>query len=112
VPGLRAKGHNIGPATIVGMAPSPTGRGYWLVDSAGGMFAFGDAKFYGSVPQLRQQGKVTAPATIVGMTVTRSGRGYWMLDSTGGVFAFGDAKYYGSLPAFGIGTTAVSLAST
>jgi hypothetical protein len=27
---------------------SPTGQGYWLVASDGGIFAFGDAAFYGS----------------------------------------------------------------
>ena len=33
---------------IVGMAPTPTGNGYWLVASDGGIFAFGDARFFGS----------------------------------------------------------------
>ena len=33
---------------IVGMAATPDGRGYWLVASDGGIFAFGDAGFYGS----------------------------------------------------------------
>ena len=33
---------------IVGMAATPTGKGYWFVASDGGMFVFGDAKFYGS----------------------------------------------------------------
>ena len=28
---------------IVGMAATPTGKGYWLVASDGGIFAFGDA---------------------------------------------------------------------
>ena len=30
------------------MAPTTTGAGYWLVASDGGIFAFGDAGFYGS----------------------------------------------------------------
>ncbi len=30
------------------MAPTPTGAGYWLVASDGGIFTFGDAGFYGS----------------------------------------------------------------
>ena len=30
------------------MAPTPTGKGYWLVASDGGIFAFGDAAFFGS----------------------------------------------------------------
>jgi hypothetical protein len=33
---------------IVGMATTLGGRGYWLVASDGGIFAFGDAAFYGS----------------------------------------------------------------
>ena len=34
---------------VVGMAASPTGNGYWLVASDGGVFAFGDATFHGSM---------------------------------------------------------------
>ncbi len=30
--------------------PTPTGHGYWLVGSDGGVFSFGDASYYGSVP--------------------------------------------------------------
>ena len=29
------------------MAATPTGKGYWLVASDGGIFTFGDAHFYG-----------------------------------------------------------------
>src|SRR5205807_8094772 len=34
---------------IVGMAATPTGGGYWLVASDGGVFSFGDAGFFGSM---------------------------------------------------------------
>jgi hypothetical protein len=34
---------------VVGMAATPDGKGYWLVASDGGIFAFGDAGFYGSM---------------------------------------------------------------
>jgi len=27
----------------------PTGKGYWLVAADGGIFSFGDARFYGSL---------------------------------------------------------------
>ena len=37
---------------IVGMAPTATGKGYWLVASDGGIFAFGDAGFFGSTGDL------------------------------------------------------------
>jgi len=35
-------------APIVGISASPDGGGYWLVGADGGVFAFGDAVFYGS----------------------------------------------------------------
>jgi hypothetical protein len=35
------------------MAATPTGAGYWLVASDGGIFAFGDATFYGSTGAIR-----------------------------------------------------------
>ncbi len=50
-----------GGGPIVGMAVTPTGNGYWLVASDGGIFAFGDAKFSGST------GAITLNQPIVGM---------------------------------------------
>ena len=34
---------------VVGMAATSDGKGYWLVASDGGIFAFGDATFHGSM---------------------------------------------------------------
>ncbi len=34
------------------MAGSPSGKGYWLVASDGGIFNYGDAGFYGSAGSL------------------------------------------------------------
>ncbi len=34
---------------VVGIAATPDGHGYWEVASDGGLFAFGDANFYGSM---------------------------------------------------------------
>jgi hypothetical protein len=48
---------------IVGMTASPSGRGYWFVAADGGIFAFGDARFYGST------GGVRLAHPIVGMAV-------------------------------------------
>src|SRR2546423_1361945 len=48
------------------MAATPTGGGYWLVASDGGIFAFGDAPFFGSTGNLR----LARP--INGMAVTRA----------------------------------------
>jgi hypothetical protein len=46
---------------IVGMAATPDGGGYWLVASDGGIFSFGDARFYGSA------GFSPIPAPVVGI---------------------------------------------
>jgi hypothetical protein len=64
------------------MAATPTGNGYWLVASDGGIFTFGDARFHGST------GALHLAAPIVGMTTTPSGSGYWLGASDGGVFTF------------------------
>ncbi|MEO7442455.1 MAG: hypothetical protein ABIW46_02860, partial [Acidimicrobiales bacterium] len=71
----------------VATTASGTARGYRLVASDGGVFAFGDATFVGSTGALR----LAQP--IVGMAATPTGRGYWLVASDGGVFAFGDATF-------------------
>jgi len=56
------------------MAPSHTGRGYWLVAADGGVFSFGDAAFYGSsgaAPPGRD-------VPVVAMAETSDGHGYWL----------------------------------
>jgi hypothetical protein len=75
---------------IVGMAATPTGNGYWLVASDGGVFSFGDAVFHGST------GSIRLNKPIVAMAGTPTGAGYWFVASDGGIFAFGDAAFFGS----------------
>ena len=75
---------------IVDMVPTAGDRGYWMVASDGGIFSYGDARFYGST------GNLVLNKPIVGMTSTPDGRGYWMVASDGGIFSFGDAAFYGS----------------
>jgi hypothetical protein len=72
------------------MASTPTGRGYWLVASDGGMFSFGDAHFYGSTGGQR----ISAP--ITSMVETPNGAGYWLLGRDGKLYRFGNAAYKGS----------------
>ena len=76
---------------VVGMAPTPTGLGYWLVASDGGMFTFGDAQFLGSM------GGARLNQPIVAMAATPSGNGYWLAAADGGLFSFGDAAFLGSM---------------
>jgi hypothetical protein len=93
-------------APIVGMATTPDGRGYWLVASDGGVFAFGDARFRGST------GGEHLNAPIVGMASTPDGRGYWLVASDGGIFAFGDARFRGSTGSEHLNAPVVGMAAT
>jgi hypothetical protein len=73
------------------MASTPDGGGYWLVASDGGIFAYGDAQFFGST------GAIHLNKPIVGMEAAPAGNGYWLVASDGGIFAFGPgAPFYGS----------------
>ncbi len=88
--GIRGERHphfNGHPVTI---ALTNSGKGWWEVWSDGGVFAFGDAKFYGST------GGIHLTREIVGITPTADGKGYWLVASMVEVFAFGDAKFAGS----------------
>jgi hypothetical protein len=60
------------------------------VASDGGIFAFGDAVFHGSM------GGIPLTKPVVGIAATPDGGGYWEVASDGGVFSFGDAVFHGS----------------
>lgn len=49
-------------APIVGIASTPTGKGYWLVAADGGIFAFGDAQYLGNVEYVKPDGRAWLPA--------------------------------------------------
>ena len=66
---------------IVGMAPTPDSKGYWLVASDGGIFSFGDAGFYGST------GSAQLSSPIIAMARTLDGGGYWLVGVDGGIFS-------------------------
>jgi hypothetical protein len=93
-------------APIVGMAQTGDGGGYWNVASDGGLFAFGDAGFYGSM------GGTPLNRPVVGMAPTRDGRGYWLVAADGGLFAFGDAGFYGSTGSLQLNQPVVGMAAT
>jgi hypothetical protein len=91
---------------IIGMAATPDGQGYWLVATDGGIFAYGDAQFYGST------GALHLNEPIVGMAATPDGKGYWLVASDGGIFSFGDAQFYGSTGALHLNESIVGMAAT
>jgi hypothetical protein len=99
--GQSGKGFNGSP---VGMAATPDSKGYWEVRSDGGVFAFGDAKFYGSA------GAIHLARPIIGIAATADGKGYWLLASDGGVFAFGDAVFAGSTGGLELNAPVVGMA--
>jgi len=86
--------------------PSGGVGGYWMVATDGGVFAFGDAGFHGSL------GGVHLAQPIVGMAGTPDGGGYWMDASDGGVFAFGDAGFHGSTGGIRLNKPVVGMART
>jgi hypothetical protein len=61
-----------------------------MVAADGGIFAFGDAPFYGSA------GNLTLNKPIVGMASSPDGKGYVLVATDGGVFNYGDAGFAGS----------------
>jgi hypothetical protein len=71
--------------------PPPQPAGYRAVASDGGVFAFGDLPYCGSM------GGRPLAAPVVDVTATPGGGGYWEVATDGGIFAFGDAGYFGSM---------------
>ena len=90
---------------VVGITPTADGRGYWEVAADGGLFAFGDASFYGSM------GGSHLNSPIVAMATTAGGGGYWMVASDGGVFSYGNARFQGSMGGTPINSPVVGLAA-
>jgi hypothetical protein len=88
------------------MAPTPDGAGYWLVASDGGIFAFGDARFFGSM------GDRPLVAPITGLVASPDGQGYQLVAADGGIFSFGDALFDGSMGGHPLNDQIVGMASS
>ncbi len=65
------------------MAPTPDGKGYWLVAADGGIFTFGDAGYYGSTGG--------TGVTALGMVIDPANGGYFIVESNGSAVFFGPA---------------------
>ena len=89
---------------VTGIASTPGGDGYWLVDADGGVSAHGAAAFYGSMLGL----PLNDP--IEHLVPTPDGHGYWLVASDGGTFAFGDARFFGSMGGRHLNAPVVDLA--
>ena len=91
---------------IAGIARTGDAKGYWNVAVDGGIFAFGDAGFHGSM------GGQHLNKPVVGMAATPDGKGYWLVASDGGIFAFGDAGFHGSTGNIALNKPVVGMAAT
>ena len=89
-----------------GMASSPTGSGFFVTSSNGGVMGCGDA-----VPSGGLTAK-TLNAPVMGMAATPDGEGYWLVAGDGGVFSFGDATFYGSMGGTRLNAPIVGMAAT
>ena len=86
--------------------PAGSDTGYWVVDSAGGVHAYGNAGQLGSVA-----GSPTS-APIVGMAATSAGKGYWEVGADGSVAPFGNAVSYGSMKGIALNAPVLGMAGT
>ena len=89
-----------------GMASSPTGNGFFVTGSNGGVEGCGDAVPVGGLTAK------TLNATVVGMAATSDGKGYWLVAADGGVFSFGDAPFFGSMGGTHLNAPVVGKAAT
>ena len=72
--------------SVQGLAATPDGLGYWIVDAYGAVSACGTASDYGGLSTL----KLNQP--VLGLSPSPDGAGYRLVAYDGGVFNFGDAQ--------------------
>lgn len=89
-----------------GIASSPTGNGFFVTASNGGVMGCGDAVPSGGLAAQR----LNAP--VIGIAATPDGKGYWLLSGDGGVFSFGDARFYGSMGGVKLNAPVIGIAAT
>ncbi|MGI8683922.1 MAG: SpoIID/LytB domain-containing protein [Acidimicrobiales bacterium] len=80
--------------------------GYWVVAQDGGIFAFGAARFFGSMGAR----KLNQP--VLGMAASPTGNGYWLVAADGGIFSFGDARFWGSTGGLRLNQPVVAMTSS
>jgi Glycosyl hydrolase family 26 len=72
---------------------TPSGNGYWIVDSAGTVSGYGDASVLGGI----QAGQMAPGEQVTSLSSTPSGKGYWIFTNKGRAVRFGDATFFGDM---------------
>ncbi len=94
------------PGTCIPNVPPCSTEGYWMTATDGGLFAYGNVGFYGSM------GGTRLNQPVVGIAASPDRGGYWEVASDGGVFAFGDARFHGSMGGTRLNQPVVGIAPT
>ncbi len=76
---------------VIASVATPTGDGYYMIATDGGVFSFGDAEFHGST------GSLVLNRPVVGIAPDPDDTGYWLVAADGGIFAY-EAEFQGSVP--------------
>jgi hypothetical protein len=77
-------------ASVVGVASTPDGKGYWTVTTTGAVVSAGDAPSYSGPAGV---------ADVIGIAADPAAEGIWLVSADGSVYALGAARSLGSLPA-------------
>src|SRR5439155_20246824 len=85
--------HPASGAEAVDLEPTPSGNGYWVVDSAGGAQAFGEATLKGT-PEGQT---LSGGERVTSLSATPTGGGYWLFTDKGRVLTYGDATNFGDM---------------
>jgi hypothetical protein len=81
------------PVQAVDIEPTPSGQGYWVLDSGGRVRPFGDASHLGDVVLSR----LAAGEEPASLSSTPTGAGYWVFTNRGRAMTFGDAAFLGDV---------------
>lgn len=87
--------HTYAASQAVFLAPTPNGHGYWMADSAGDVFSFGDAQFHGSIPEAP-----TSINSVSGLAPQSSPIEPWLCRSFATATASTDCQWPSEYPEF------------
>lgn len=92
-------GRGIQTSSITGMAATLDSKGYWLVDSSGHTYAFGDAHGFSFAPASSDR--------IIGI-VAAAGGGYWLYTAHGNIYRTPGTPWFGSPAENGVHTSSIT----